>query len=103
MVNVRCEIDANTETGISPRYDPRGGRHQKRRGLGRMRIFPNVSDRSLWAFGESIKAFFTGATHSLSAAISILEGDFRSAWGVVKAGGSVGEFSICERRGEYHV
>jgi hypothetical protein len=68
-----------------------------------MRIIPNVSDRPLWVFGESIKAFFTDATHSLSAAISILEGDFRSAWGAVKVGGSVREFSDCGRRGENHV
>ena len=99
MVNGGGEIGIEISLG----QDQRGGGHPKRRGFGWMRIIPIVFDRSFWVFGASIKAFFTDAPHSLSAAISILEGDFRSAWGVVKVGGSVGEFSICERRGENHV
>ncbi len=98
-------VNGGGETGveISLGQDRRGGGHQKRRGFGWMRIIPTVFDRSSWVFGESIKGFFTDATHSLSAAIFIVEGDLRIARRVVKVGGSVGEFSTRGRRGENHV
>ncbi len=99
MVNGGGEIGIEISLG----QNQRGGGHPKRRGFGWMRIIPIVFDRSFWVFGASIKAFFTDAPHSLSAAFAILEGDFRNARSVVKVGGSVGEFSICGRRGENHV
>ena len=52
---------------------------------------------------ESIKAFLKGATHPLSAAISILERGISSAWIVTGVGGSVGGFFTCGTKDEDHV
>ncbi len=68
-------VNGGGETGveISPGQDQRGGGHQKRRGIGWMRIIPIVFGRSSWVLGQNIKPFLKGATHPLSSVISNLE------------------------------